>query len=353
LIITRIIALCKRQLLSAINIKPNSWNTARREERPLINLKIDYGLYSKGETIEMVDPRSNTIIGNYFQPRSKFEVNNVIIEPTQGLVFVKNSKVELLRECTRWPVHWVNSSFPITPHKWAVYRKTIKKGILLTANPFYHWLVEDLPGTISAMETFPQEIPLIVIKKPPNYVEDFLKTTTRSVIRTSNFANVHKLYIVDKGSSSGWPQPTDLKILNNYEPFKSAKKRTQRDEYIYISRLKSSRSPSNENEIQLLFEKNGFTVYYLENYDLLQQISIISSARVIAGIHGAGLTNLIWMEKNCTVLDIVNENYWTEAYFKASFISGVKYESYVYEGTYSSKLNLQELNKKIQKIILE
>jgi hypothetical protein len=353
LIITRIIALCKRQLLSAINIKPNSWNTARREERPLINLKIDYGLYSKGETIEMVDPRSNTIIGNYFQPRSKFEVNNVIIEPTQGLVFAKNSKVELLRECTRWPVHWVNSSFPITPHKWAVYRKTIKKGILLTANPFYHWLVEDLPGTISAMETFPQEIPLIVIKKPPNYVEDFLKTTTRSVIRTSNFANVHKLYIVDKGSSSGWPQPTDLKILNNYEPFKSAKKRTQRDEYIYISRLKSSRSPSNENEIQLLFEKNGFTVYYLENYDLLQQISIISSARVIAGIHGAGLTNLIWMEKNCTVLDIVNENYWTEAYFKASFISGVKYESYVYEGTYSSKLNLQELNKKIQKIILE
>jgi len=353
LIITRIIALCKRQLLSAINIKPNSWNTARREERPLINLKIDYGLYSKGETIEMVDPRSNTIIGNYFQPRSKFEVNNVIIEPTQGLVFAKNSKVELLRECTRWPVHWVNSSFPITPHKWAVYRKTIKKGILLTANPFYHWLVEDLPGTISAMETFPQEIPLIVIKKPPNYVEDFLKTTTRSVIRTSNFANIHKLYIVDKGSSSGWPQPTDLKILNNYEPFKSAKKRTQRDEYIYISRLKSSRSPSNENEIQLLFEKNGFTVYYLENYDLLQQISIISSARVIAGIHGAGLTNLIWMEKNCTVLDIVNENYWTEAYFKASFISGVKYESYVYEGTYSSKLNLQELNKKIQKIILE
>jgi len=353
LIITRIIALCKRQLLSAINIKPNSWNTARREERPLINLKIDYGLYSKGETIEMVDPRSNTIIGNYFQPRSKFEVNNVIIEPTQGLVFAKNSKVELLRECTRWPVHWVNSSFPITPHKWVVYRKTIKKGILLTANPFYHWLVEDLPGTISAMETFPQEIPLIVIKKPPNYVEDFLKTTTRSVIRTSNFANVHKLYIVDKGSSSGWPQPTDLKILNNYEPFKSAKKRTQRDEYIYISRLKSSRSPSNENEIQLLFEKNGFTVYYLENYDLLQQISIISSARVIAGIHGAGLTNLIWMEKNCTVLDIVNENYWTEAYFKASFISGVKYESYVYEGTYSSKLNLQELNKKIQKIILE
>lgn len=353
MIITRIIALCKRQLLSAINIKPNSWNTARREERPLINLKIDYGLYSKGETIEMVDPRSNTIIGNYFQPRSKFEVNNVIIEPTQGLVFAKNSKVELLRECTRWPVHWVNSSFPITPHKWAVYRKTIKKGILLTANPFYHWLVEDLPGTISAMETFPQEIPLIVIKKPPNYVEDFLKTTTRSVIRTSNFANIHKLYIVDKGSSSGWPQPTDLKILNNYEPFKSAKKRTQRDEYIYISRLKSSRSPSNENEIQLLFEKNGFTVYYLENYDLLQQISIISSARVIAGIHGAGLTNLIWMEKNCTVLDIVNENYWTEAYFKASFISGVKYESYVYEGTYSSKLNLQELNKKIQKIILE
>ena len=299
----------------------------------------------------MVDPRSNTIIGNYFQPRSKFEINNVIIEPNQGLVFVNNSKVELLRECTRWPVHWVNSSFPITPHKRVIYRKTIKKGILLTANSFYHWLVEDLPGTISAMETFPQEIPLIVIKKPPHYVENFLKTTTRSVIRTNDFTNVQKLYIVDKGSSSGWPHPTDLKILNDYKPFKSVKKRSQQ-KYIYISRLKSSRSPSNENQIQALFEKNGFTVYHLENYDLLQQISIVSSARVIAGIHGAGLTNLVWMEKNCTVLDIANENLWSDAYFKASFILGIKYESYIYQGTYSSKINLQELNKKIQKIVL-
>jgi len=299
----------------------------------------------------MIDPRNAIKIGTYFQPRSRFEVDSVIIEPIQGLVFAKNSKVELLRECTRWPVNWVNSSFPITPHKRVIYRKSIKNGILLTSNPFYHWLIEDLPGTISAMETFPQDIPLIVTKKPPRYVEDFIKSTTRRVVRVSNFTNVEKLYMVDKGNSFGWPHPADLKILKNYLPFKLAKKETQQNTHIYISRSKSRRSPSNETEIELLFKKHGFTVCYLEKLNLMEQISMISRARIIAGIHGAGLSSLIWMGKNCTVLDIVNENYWTEAYFKAAYISGVSYESYIYKGTYYDKINIQELNEKILKII--
>ena len=83
----------------------------------------------------------------------------------------------------------------------------------------------------------------------------------------------------------------------------------------------------------------------------MQQISLISSARIIAGIHGAGLSHLIWMQKNSIVLDIVNENFWSECYFKAAYISDVRYKSHVYNGDFSNEINLQKLNQKILEVV--
>ena len=338
-------------VLSALSIEVNSWNSIRREERIPLNSTVNHSSFDTSEIVEMIDPRNGVKIGNYFQPRDIFEIEDVIIEPNQGLVYAKNSRVELLKESTRWPVHWSIFSYPVMPRKRSFNRRTIQKGILVPSNSFYHWLVEDLPATITTMEFFPQDVPLIVTKKPPQYVEDFLKTTTRRVVRASNFTNVKKLYMVDKGNSFGWPSPTDLKILNNYTAFKSAKKQMKRDSYVYISRLNSTRSPSNEVEIELLFKKHGFTICNLESLNLLQQMSIISSARIIAGLHGAGLSHLIWMQKKSIVFDIVNENFWSECYFKAAYISDVSYKSHVYNGVFSNEINLHELNQKILEVV--
>lgn len=76
-------------------------------------------------------------------------------------------------------------------------------------------------------------------------------------------------------------------------------------EKIYISRKKApSRRVYNEEELERLLNKVGFRIVDNEDYNFFDQISIYSKAKYLVSIHGAGLTNMIWMPKNSTILEM-------------------------------------------------
>ena len=53
-----------------------------------------------------------------------------------------------------------------------------------------------------------------------------------------------------------------------------------------------------------MFLNNSFKVVYLEELSLIEQISLVKNARVLAGFHGAGLANIVWNTKKCKVIEI-------------------------------------------------
>lgn len=74
---------------------------------------------------------------------------------------------------------------------------------------------------------------------------------------------------------------------------------------IYVSRkLASRRKVVNEDEIIPVFEKFGFTIFNPERFCFQEQVSIFSKTKFLVGEHGSGLTNLLFMTKGTSLLEL-------------------------------------------------
>ncbi|MEO8712967.1 MAG: glycosyltransferase family 61 protein [Parafilimonas sp.] len=74
---------------------------------------------------------------------------------------------------------------------------------------------------------------------------------------------------------------------------------------LYISRqLASRRKVINEEEILEIVCKHGFTIFYPEKHSFLEQVAIFSNVKYLVGTHGSGLTNMLFMEKDTSLLEL-------------------------------------------------
>ncbi len=95
------------------------------------------------------------------------------------------------------------------------------------------------------------------------------------------------------------------KYLKNISESNSPKK-------IYIDRgdslsnLKNKRKIINEEEVKNFLTKNGFVSVQLSKLEFTKQISLFYNCEKVLGLHGAGLSNLIWSKKNTEIIEIKN-----------------------------------------------
>ena len=77
-------------------------------------------------------------------------------------------------------------------------------------------------------------------------------------------------------------------------------------ERIYVSRhgIESFRYLRNEDEVEAVMMQLGFTVVRPQELTFDEQVATFACARVIAGPHGAGLTNASFAPAGCLVVDI-------------------------------------------------
>jgi hypothetical protein len=324
----------KRKLLNTLGHKPNRSTSLDRLEKLSDLRSSKLGEYSPTSYLEIWDPRCEKLKGHVFDSRSLYLLEDAIIEPKQGLIY--SGKGNLLEDCTPWPQLHVYNSFPWNTSKHTSYLE-IDFAIYLTSNPYYHWLIEDLASTIHSLREFPHS-PIIVYKDRPAYVHDFVSKLPNEIIYVKGPVRVKSLLMINKGRDSGWPHPVDLENLRSYGPFVKAFNHSSQDHQVYISRKNSQRSPKNENQIEELFQSKGYKSVRLEEFNLFEQITLLSNMTSMAGIHGAGLTNLIWMQNPEKLLDIANESYWTECFHRLAAMSRTEYEAKIYKGAYESEV---------------
>jgi capsular polysaccharide biosynthesis protein len=78
---------------------------------------------------------------------------------------------------------------------------------------------------------------------------------------------------------------------------------------IYVSRSKAKyRKLVNELELIKMLKKNGVEIYNFDNISLTEQIKIAKETRVFISIHGAALTNMLFMNKSQNILEIRHPN---------------------------------------------
>jgi capsular polysaccharide biosynthesis protein len=80
---------------------------------------------------------------------------------------------------------------------------------------------------------------------------------------------------------------------------------SKRPSLIYISRKDAKRRHlANDKSVCTLVESMGGQVLLLEGAPLDQQVILFSRCSILLGIHGAGLTNMMWMPEGSFVLEI-------------------------------------------------
>ena len=343
----RVLAFAKRLGLRALRFREVAVVSLIRQERRQSVLFEILDNYSKRVILEFIDPRSDTLRGHYFHPRNIYRLFDITLEPKQGLIYT--ARGDLLDDSTSWESIRVYNSFPWNPGT-RIPKAEVRDAIILTSNSYYHWLIEDLPSTIHLLNSFP-ESPIVVATSHPSYVREFLKTVDRQIVVLDDVAKFESILLVGKGKDCGWPHPVDVLVLRNYPPFASHLELSNKLARTYISRRNSSRSPVNENEVEEIFMSYGFDIVILEEMSLEAQIKVISSSSIIAGIHGAGLTNSVWLSPGSKVLDIANEDYWTECFHRLCLLSNVEYLPFIYEGDFKSSISISKLEFQIRQLL--
>ena len=112
----------------------------------------------------------------------------------------------------------------------------------------------------------------------------------------------------------------DSKIKNEVFPKK-----------IYLSRSnRGNRCAQNEEEVMFLLSKFGYEKVIFEEYTIWQQIKMMSEATHFISIHGAGLTNLVFLQDEANVLELVNRQYaqkeYTFPFWKLAQTVNIKYD---------------------------
>ena len=125
-------------------------------------------------------------------------------------------------------------------------------------------------------------------------------------------------------------------------------------EKIFISRadanLKNKRNLKNNLEIENYFIKKGFNVLILSNYSFLEQALIFNNAKLVVGLHGAGLTNILFCKKRTKIIEITLDS-WPKLFEKLSKCLNLAYKK-LSANKYSNINNLVVLpTSKIKKLL--
>lgn len=221
--------------------------------------------------------------------------------------------------------------------------------ICVGCGPFYHWLFESVPGILRCKQNFPTR-KIILPTKRSRYVDESLKILLgenwkSNILESDRPVIVDEVSFYTKISGGQFVHPKDVKLvrdslLRNLEiPIIRDKKR------LYISRKKARSRSTDESKLENFFENLGFLTVILEDLPLTEQIELFSGASHVVGLHGAGLSHLIFADQCCCILELFHQHYLNDCYARLAAVMGLRYSALVADSTNDYIFNEDEMLK--------
>lgn len=178
------------------------------------------------------------------------------------------------------------------------------------SNNYYHWLTDALPRLLLDESISKDYVVLI----PEYYAHfTFIPESLKLLGFTPHFFNrkssvyIKKLLLPSHTSITGHYNEQVINKVRNSLSIKASQKDISKR--IYISRsLAEVRRIINEQEVISVFKRFNYEIHHFENYSLQEQIELMSQTKYLASIHGAGLTNMLFMTQHTHILEIRNKN---------------------------------------------
>lgn len=238
--------------------------------------------------------------------RDAYEVSDVVVSSVSGNVYWKGL---LIQESSAWPPERANLKI----ETWRHSKDQLEcEGLLvpLPSNPYYHWLLEDLPAVLALIKRYPEAV-LLVSSSRPKYVNDFLNVSKRQFESTGRLVRAKRVLFVDKQGTIGVPTANHVNELSSFAHKQGLleKSESQGECVIYISRALSARSPNGEEWLISELSAAGVKIAHLEKLQWVHQINLFSRSTTVIGLHGAGLANTAFCRPGTKVIELLDEEY--------------------------------------------
>jgi capsular polysaccharide biosynthesis protein len=273
----------------------------------------------------------------YIEPCYLCELSNAYLSP-YGIVF-KNGRV--VKESVY--SMFTNNRNAFTFYKKILFNKVKKvSGDCLVAHNsyydnYYHWTMEALPRIFSVKEITPN-LKLLIHEKLKPFIEyylSFFSFTDIVFMKDDELVLAEKLWL-PMHTAAGLRHNEGL--IRDMACFIKDKNGAVSHQYtadkVFISRKKATfRRAVNEDEAFNVLRESGFQKIILEDVPVKEQIDLFKGVKVFAGIHGAGFSNLMYMNEGKLLIDIIHEEHPQDAFYNLSCAFNIAYMRVDCKGT--------------------
>ena len=263
-------------------IKPKS--VARDRIHPLINIELDR---VHNETFLARIPR-----GRVLGP------SGVVITPDGKIV-----------EESSWGAKWLNRDRAVTAWKLPRCERRTEACYTICSysyEGYYHWICEVLPR-LMARDELTIDTTIIVPANLNRWQAESLALlgikADETISLDKRYLDLDVLYFPSYVGEPGNPHVRAIEWLR--EKLLPVATDSGKSRRLYITRrLAARRRVVNENELATVLNHYGFELVEAENLTVKEQIALFSQAEAVVSLHGAGLTNMIFADRGCKVLEI-------------------------------------------------
>lgn len=184
-------------------------------------------------------------------------------------------------------------------------------------NGYYHWLIDSIPRLWSVLDEL-SELHLLLPYQAKNvrFIQDIitlLPALKVVYIPEKKVAFVRQLVLPSHLPGWGLFKPEYLRAFRSFV-LQRISLHTNED-LIYISRRQASRRKIiNEDSLTTRLKTLGFKTVVLENHSFIEQVEIFNKAKLVISIHGAALSNIIFMKAHTSVIEIIKKPVGEERY---------------------------------------
>lgn len=220
---------------------------------------------------------------------------------------------------------------------------------LYTQN-YYHWMCEALPRGFFLYKQHKQG--KIIVPKEFQFAS-FIQASLNILniepewINTGESYSFEELITTDTAPNTGDIIPAlQIELVNALLKGLKISKSERANKKIYLSRRKAkARKIVNEEALLPYLKEMGYEILYAEDLSFADQVALFASCSSLIALHGAGLTNLMFMPKESKVLEIKNPDWRSQplCFFQLANIFEVKWDYFNGETTEAKLTNHNDL----------
>ena len=183
---------------------------------------------------------------------------------------------------------------------------------------YHHWLTE----VVLKLVLFEEELKkgtILIPQNAPHFIKETLRILSFHNVEffTGNVFAKHLTIITNP--TSGHYHPQHLAAIR--DKFLQVVPATNEEfSKIYVSRKNArARKIVNEDEVTCFLQGQGFKCIELENVLLTEQVNMFRNCQTLVSIHGAALTNALFMPPGSRVLEFYPKGFTERDYFNACY----------------------------------